>query len=78
MGQFNTLVSREVEVDAHEFSRVDAYAACGCATVEDTPLFNVPGWKGVGEFPKMKKKNYMKIQLKLVEMSDKRSSGWYK
>ena len=46
MGKYDALVSIGMAVSAHEFSWVDAYVACGCTTVYDTPIFNVSGWKG--------------------------------
>ena len=44
--------SRGVSVSDHKFSWFDAYVYCGYATVDDTPLLNVSGWKRVGAFSK--------------------------
>ena len=52
MGWCDSLVSRGMAVDDHDFSCVDEYVACVCATVDDTPLLNFAGWKGVREFYK--------------------------
>ena len=47
MGQCDALVAIGMAVAAHDFAWVGAYVACGCAAADDTPLFNVSGWKGV-------------------------------
>ena len=41
-----------MEVSANNFECVDAHLACGCATSDDTPLFNVSGWRVVRAFYK--------------------------
>ena len=39
-----------MEVSVNDFAWVDENLACECATSDDTPSFNVSGWKVVREF----------------------------
>ena len=52
MYQCDALVSIGIAVYVHEFEWVYAYLYCGCTTSDDTPLFNVSGWKELDHFPR--------------------------
>ena len=55
-------------VYVHEFAWDDAYFSCGCTSPDDTPLFNVSGWKLVRSISKGKKKyNDMGNIMKIME-----------
>ena len=55
MGKFDALVAIDMGFSVHDFAWVNAYLACGCATSDDAPIFNVSVWKGVGSFFEMEK-----------------------
>ena len=66
MGKYGTIVARGMVVNVHNFSWVDSYLDCGCTISDDTPIFNVSGWKGVRYFPMIRDKytgmvNIMKL-----------------
>ena len=53
MVQHVVLVSVGMAISSHDSAWVGASVVCGCATVYDTPFFNVSVWTGFRVFSKV-------------------------